>query len=56
MILKKTAGATTKYNTGHNSRSEVKHFVVSAVGAGQFAAISCVIFKHFECINHCFMS
>ena len=47
-ILKKTA-SETKYNTGYNSRLEVKHFAVSAVGVGQFAASSDVylIFKHF---------
>ena len=57
MILKKTA-SETKYNTGYNSRLEVKHFAVSAVGVGQFAASSDVylIFKHFEFIKHCFMS
>ena len=55
--LKKTA-SETKYNTGYNSRLEVKHFAVSAVGVGQFAASSDVylIFKHFEFIKHCFMS
>ena len=47
-----------KYNTGYNSRLEVKHFAVSAVVVGQFAASSNVylIFKHFEFIKHCFMS
>ena len=41
-----------------NSRLGVKHFAVSAVGVGQFAASSDVylIFKHFEFIKHCFMS
>ena len=55
--LKKTA-SETKYNTGYNSRLEVKHFAVSAVGVGLFAASSDVylIFKHFEFIKHCFMS
>ena len=53
----KTA-SETKYNTGYNSRLGVKHFAVSAVCVGQFAASSDVylIFKHFEFINHCFMS
>ena len=48
----------TKYNTGYNSRLGVKHFAISAVGVGQFAASSDVylIFKHFEFIKHCFMS
>ena len=48
----------TNYNTGYNSRLEVKHFAVSAVRVGQFAASSDVylIFKHFEFIKHCFMS
>ena len=48
----------TKYNTGYNSRLEVKHFAVSAVGVGQFAASPDVylIFKHFEFIKHCVMS
>ena len=55
--IKKTA-SETKYNTGYNSCLEVKHFAVSAVGVGQFAASSGVylIFKHFEFIKHCFMS
>ena len=55
--LKKTA-SETKYNTGYNGRLGVKHFAVSAVGVGQFAASSDVylIFKHFEFIKHCFMS
>ena len=57
--LKKTA-SETKYNTGYNSRLGVKHFAVSAVGVGQFAASSDVhvylIFKHFAFIKHCFMS
>ena len=36
----------------------VKHFAVSAVGVGEFAASSDVylMFKHFEFIKHCFMS
>ena len=57
MILKKTA-SETKYNTDYNSRLGVKHFAVSAVGVGQFAASSDVylIFKHFEFIKHYFMS
>ena len=48
----------TKYNTGYNSRLGVKHFAVSAVGVGRFAASSDVylIFKHVEFIKHCFMS
>ena len=56
-MLKKTA-SETKYNTGYNSRLVVKHFVVLAVGVGQFAASFDVylIFKHFEFIKHCFMS
>ena len=57
MVLKTTA-TETKYNTGYNSRLEVKHFAVSAVDVGQFAASSYVylVFKHFEFIKHCFMS
>ena len=53
----KTA-SETKYNTCYHSRLGVKHFAVSAVGVGQFAASSDVylIFKHFEFIKHCFMS
>ena len=53
----KTA-SETKYNMGYNSRLGVKHFALSAVGVGQFAASSDVylIFKHFEFIKHCFMS
>ena len=56
--LKKNRASETNYNTGYNSRLEVKHFAVSAVGVGQFAASSdlCLIFKHFEFIKHCFMS
>ena len=56
-ILIKTA-SETKYNTGYNSRLGVKHFAVSAVGVGQFAASSDVylIFMPFEFIKHCFMS
>ena len=55
--FQKTA-SETKYNTGYNSRLGVKHFAVSAVGVGQFAASSDVylIFRHFEFIKHCFMS
>ena len=47
-----------KHNTGYNSRLEVKHFALSAVGVGQFATSSDVylIFKHFEFIKRCFMS
>ena len=47
-----------KQNTGYNSRLGVKHFAVSVVGVGQFAASSDVylIFKHFEFIKHCLMS
>ena len=55
--LKKTA-SETKYNMGYNSRLRVKHFAVSSVGVGHFAASSDVylIFKHLEFIKHCFMS
>ena len=53
MIHKKTA-SEPKNITGYtcNSRLEVQHFAVSAVGVGQFAARSDVylIFKHFEFI------
>ena len=44
------SASETKYNTGYNSRLGVKHFEVSAVGVGQFAASSDVylIFKHVE--------
>ena len=38
-IIKNTA-SETKYNTGYNSRLEVKYFAVSAIGVGQFAASS----------------
>ena len=31
---KKKTASETKYNTGYNSRLEVKHFAVSAVGVG----------------------
>ena len=57
-ILKKKTANETKYNTDYNSRLEVKHFAVSAVGVGKFAASSdlYLIFKHFEFIKHCFMS
>ena len=53
--LQKTA-SETKYNTGYNSCLWVKHFAVSAVGVGQFAASSDVylIFKHFEFIKALF--
>ena len=55
--LKKTA-SETKYKTGYNSRLGVKHFAVSAIDVGQFAASSDVnlIFKHAEFVKHCFMS
>ena len=56
--FKKKTASETKYNTGCNRRLGVKHFAVSAVGVGQFAASSDVylLFRHFEFIKHCFMS